>query len=349
MWPNPYGQLLRKVNGLVATNIVIPAGIFNFCGQTKVDTFAIDLDSLLNEQRAYDTAMVNKYRLSLEAIRLHANEFSYWQRRKNTGRPPVCERDLLIAFLVRQLFNATFRETEGLLTMLADYFDLDDVPDHSVLCKKNANRRWLVLWKRFFSYVLELLPTRTIVAATDASGFSGRKQSWRETDYPVKANQDWVKIHAVIEVDQFFVLNYCLTESNVHDSQMFSEVWNGLPDNVQVKRSLADSAYHGESCLQAALAHGAIPLHGIKKNARHFPHPVSAYERMTHFWQHWPNRAAALYGKRNHAETVFSMIQRLFGYRLRCRTEIGRKNEVQAKVAMYNLFLLARKWIGFGN
>lgn len=327
---------------MAATDIVIPAGIFNFIGQAKVDTFAIDLDSLLVEQRAYDAVMVNKYRLSLEAIRLHANEFSYWQRRKSTGRPPVRERDLLIAFLVRQLFDATFRETEGLLTMLTVYFELDDVPDHSVLCKKNASRRWLALWKRFFAYVLERLPRRTVVAATDASGFSGRKRSWRETDYAVKANQDWVKIHAVIEVDEFFVLNYYLTESNVHDSQMFSEVWSGLPSKVQVRRSLADSAYHGEACLLAARQHGATPLHAIKKNARHFAKPETLYQKMASFWQHWPNRAAELYGKRNHAETAFSMIQRLFGYRLRCRTGIGRKNEVQAKISMFNLFLLAR-------
>ena len=82
MWANPCRQLLRKVNGLAAADIVMPVGIFNFTGQAKVDTFAIDLDSLLAEQRAYDAVMVNKYRLSLEAIRLHANEFSYWQRYK---------------------------------------------------------------------------------------------------------------------------------------------------------------------------------------------------------------------------------------------------------------------------
>jgi transposase len=327
----------------------MPAGIFNFTGQAKVDTFAIDLDSLLTEQRTYDAAMVNKYRLSLEAIRLHANEFSFWQRRKSTGRPPVLERDLLIAFLVRQLFDATFRETEGLLMMLAEYFDLDDVPDHSVLCKKNASRRWLALWKRFFSFVLERLPRRSVVAATDASGFSGRKRSWRETDYSIKATENWVKVHAVIEVDEFFVLSYELTESNVHESRMFAEVWDKLPSNVRVKRSLADSAYHGEVCLAAARQHGATPLHGIKKNARHFARPETLYQKMASFWQHWPNRAAALYGKRNHAETTFSMIQRLFGYRLRCRTEIGRKNEVQAKLSMFNLFLLARKEIGVGN
>ena len=124
---------------LEATNIINTCLIFNFSGQAKIDTFAIDFKSLLSEQRRYDVVMVNKYRLSLEAVRLHSNDFPYWQHRKSTGRPPVHERDLLIAFLVRQLFDATFRETEGLLVMLAEYFDLEYVPDHSVLCKKNAS------------------------------------------------------------------------------------------------------------------------------------------------------------------------------------------------------------------
>jgi len=63
---------------LEATEVIIPGEIFNFTGQAKVDTFAIDLDSLLSEQREYDEVMVNKSRLSLKAIRKDAVEFAYW-------------------------------------------------------------------------------------------------------------------------------------------------------------------------------------------------------------------------------------------------------------------------------
>ncbi|MBE0518850.1 MAG: transposase [Thermoplasmata archaeon] len=332
-----------------ATDVIIPEQVFKFTGQTKVDTYLIDLNSLLIEQRMYDEVMINKVRLAFEAIRSYADNFPFWQRHRWTGRPPTEERTLLSAFLVRQLFDLTFRETEGLLRMLADYFRMDRVPDHSVLCRKNASLRWLTLWKRFQDFVVSSLPKRSPVIATDASGFSGRKRSWRETDHGLKATQDWVKIHAAIEVDQFFVLSYCLTESKVHDSQMFPEVWDGLPQNVSPKRSLADSAYFGNDCLVAARQHGATPLHGIKKNARHFSKPETLYQKMASFWQHWPNRAAALYGKRNHAETAFSMIGRLFGYRIRCRSKTGRKNEVNAKISMFNLLLLARKTISLQN
>ena len=88
MWSNPYSQLLRKVNGLGATNVLMPTGIFNFTGQAKVDTFAIDLASLLDERRAYDEAMVNKYRLSLEAIR----NMRMSSPSGNTGRAPADRR-----------------------------------------------------------------------------------------------------------------------------------------------------------------------------------------------------------------------------------------------------------------
>ena len=130
---------------------------------------------------------------------------------------------------------------------------------------------------------------------------------------------------------------------------MFSTVLECLPKNVSPKRSLADSAYFGNDCLAAARRHGAVPFHDIKKNARHFPRPETDYQKMASFWQHWPNRAAALYGKCNHSETAFSMIGRLFGYRIRCYSKTGRKNEVRAKVAMFNLLLLARKTVGLQN
>ena len=62
--------------------------------------------------------------------------------------------------------------------------------------------------------------------------------------------------------------------------------------------SLADSAYHGEACPTSAREHGAVPLHGIKKNARHFAKPLTNYQKMASFWRNWPNRVAARYGKR---------------------------------------------------
>src|SRR5690606_31337385 len=154
-----------------------------------------------------------------------------------------------------------------------------------VLSRKNRSARWTIIWQRFHEFVVSMLPERKVVVATDATGFSGRKRPWREFDHGLKATQDWVKAHAAIETDSFVVLSYSLTRSNVHDSREFSNVWNRLPSNVTPKRSLADSAYHGEARLAAARRHGAVPLHGIKKNARLVSKPETNYQKMASFWR----------------------------------------------------------------
>ena len=71
------------------------------------------------------------------------------------------------------------------------------------------------------------------------------------------------------------------------------------------------------------------------------PLPKTLYQKLVNFAHHWPNRFASLYAKRVHAETVFSMIGSLLGYRLRCRSKNGRKNEVRVKLALFNLIQLA--------
>ncbi|MCG7845270.1 MAG: transposase, partial [Methanomassiliicoccales archaeon] len=169
----------------------------------------------------------------------------------------------------------------------------------------------------------------------------GRKRGWRETPYAFRPRENWVKTHAAIEVDSFLILSYELTASNVHESQVFSDIWMKLPENVAPIRSLADSAYHGEACLAAARLQGATPLHGIKKNAKGLMEHRVNYNKLVFFARQFPQRFAALTAKRNHAETVFSMIGNLFDYRTRCRNSDSRKNEVRCKLIMFNIHQLA--------
>lgn len=328
---------------MVATILEMPNCVFNFSGQSHLDTYALDLERVAVDFDRYDDVAINGLRLSLEAIRKQVDSFSFWQRQERLGRPSYEERTLLVAFLVQQLLGLTFRETEGVLGMVRPYYRIERVPDHSTLSRKLSSKRWTTVLERFFLHLVNELPRRSAVVATDATGYSGRKRGWRETKHARRALEDWVKVHATIEVDEFIVLSYELTRSNVHDSQMFAEVWDRLPSNVVPKRSLADSAYFGNDCLAAARQHGATPLHGIKKNARHVARPSNFYQKLVNFAHHWPNRFASLYAKRAHAETVFSMIGALLGYRLRCRSRNSRENEVRCKLALFNLIQLAMR------
>ena len=335
----------RKGDELPPTTNYISAEVYIFSGQTQLDTW--DLKDRLGTTpwAVYSKWLVQDLHLTMQRIRELADAFPFYQRVKCTGRPPVPERDLFVCFLVRQLFDITFRQLEGLMTLLTEFFQIEKVPDHTVLSKHNRSRRWSHIWQRFHNFVMSSLPPRHVTISTDASGFSGRKRPWREWPHAAKACQDWVKTHLAIETDSFLILSYELTKSNVHDSRMFGPVWDRLPSNAIPVMSLADSAYHSNEIAETVLKHGAWPLHGIKKNAVFRPSPQNAYQRMVFFIRMKPRTYAVFYGKRNHSETVNSMASGRFGHRIRCRSKIGRKNEVHAKYQCHNIRMLA--WMKF--
>ena len=324
-----------------ATKIVIPRNAFNFSGQSEIEIW--NLKELVDEAgwSAYSKWLVNEMPTCLLRIRELADAFPYWQRRKRTGRPPANERTLLIGYMIKQFFNTTFRATQGLLLTMKRTLKVQHVPDYSVFAKKNSSRRWFKLWKRFHNFVLSQMPTRPVIIATDATGFSGRKRSWRETDYGLRSIENWVKVHAAVEVNNYLILSYKMTRSKVHDSRMFGPVWEQLPDNIQPKRSLADSAYTSEGCLQIASSFGAVPFHDVKSNAVYTKYPDTHYARLVNFFTHWPNRFKSIKGKRAHAETAFSIVSRKSDYRIRCRNNMARKNEVQTKIIAHNIRIIA--------
>ena len=337
----PITKWLKPGDGIITTNYVIPYEVFSFSGQSDLDTWNLRNTFEDFGPGVYSEWLVDELPFCLQRIKDLVYTFPFWQHRARTGRPPTKEHYLMIGYLIKQFFQATYRQTEAWLYLLKDFFRIQKVPDHTTFSLKNRTKRWSVIWKRFHKYVLSFLPKRSTTIATDATGFSGQKVGWNDVPYQVKANQEWVKLHATVETDFFFILSYELSKSNVHDSQKFEDLWINLPKNVEPKRSLADSAYSNHDCTQVARDLGATPYHGIKKNAILHLKPVSPFEKMINFGKHFPNRYAEVYNKRNHAETVFSMIGSRFGHRIRCRTKIGRKNEVQTKINSHNIRMLA--------
>jgi transposase len=324
-----------------ATEVILPNKIFNFSGQSKLDTWKLKEAFEQAGWSAYSDWLVDEFPFMLQRIRDLADTFPFWQRVKPNGRPPHTERTLLIGFMLRQLFDTTFRKTVGLLKIFKEFFGLKRIPNYSILSRKNSSKRWYHLWKRFHRFVIKSLPKRKTIVATDATGFSGKKRPWRDTPYAQRPKENWVKLHATIEVDSFLILNYILTKSNIHESQMFESVWENLPDNVIPVQSLADSAYTGQTCLDVVDQHGAKAFHDVKCNAVYVHHPETTYEKLVNFSIHWPNRFKKISGKRAHVETSFSSMTEAFGYRIRCKNKIGRKNEVQAKIVAHNIRMLA--------
>ena len=86
---------------MTATVIETPRSIFNFSGQMHPDTFSISFEKVPIDFDSYDDLAINSLRMALEAIRLRADDFTYWQQRRQVGRPAYDDRVVLIAILVQ--------------------------------------------------------------------------------------------------------------------------------------------------------------------------------------------------------------------------------------------------------
>ena len=129
----------------------------------KIDTFALPMETILVDLDRYDDRAVFSLRLALEAVRLRASDFAYWQRRKDVERLAYGDRPLLIAFLLQQLLDRSFREMEGFLPLVKEYFKIEAVPDHSTLSRRFSSERWSKVLDRFFQHLLAALPRRKAV------------------------------------------------------------------------------------------------------------------------------------------------------------------------------------------
>jgi transposase len=326
-----------------STEIVMPQHIFKFSGQTDLNVYPAAERAVSEIGLTYSKELVHEIPRFFLQIKSLVGQFPFWCHEKGMGRPRTSEATLLIGFLLRQYFDLPFRQTEGMLLVTSNYFEIEHVPDFTVFSRSNNSRKWVRIWKRFFKFVLERFPDRNAIIATDATGYSGRKIPWRQVDYGLKASQNWVKVHAAIETETFVVLNYEISRSNVHESKRFEEVWKNLPPNVTPIRSLADSAYLSKHCLGIALMHGAKPYHQIKSNSKLVRQPRTDLQRLVYFANRFPNRYKNLKANRNHVETGFSMIDRKVGYRIKSRSWYGRVNEVQAKYAFHNIMQLPKE------
>lgn len=320
-----------------------PPELFRFSGQSRLDVWTLRGFFQLHGRPAYEHFLSHEPELCFQRIRDLVDAFPTHQRRAPTGRPPSNERDILIAMLVRQFMNATFDQLESYLRVLQAFFDIQHVPDSKTLSEKNRTRRFRRLLERFHVFVLSLLPKRNSVVCTDATGYSNEKLPWSRADYRLRATQDWIKVHAAIEVPTLLYLNTVNTRGRVHESRMFGPVWTHLPDNVRPVRSLADAAYAGTACLEAARAHGATPLHGLRKNASRTRLGRTPYTDLVKWARQWPNRFAALTGRRALVETAFNCTKQRFGFQLRCRDPTARRNEILAKQVGHNLRMLVAR------
>lgn len=328
------------------TNRGIYEVLFKFYGQSRLPTWQLLCQPIVKQTSQVLGWYEHDLVLSFQQINDLVEGFSFYQRRKKTGRPAFLEKDVMKCFLLKQFLQTTYRRLSQLLVFLKDYFHLSCVPDATTLSLKNRSRRWSHLWRRFMRYCLRKLPHQRVMVCTDATGFSGRKISWRETPYPFRCRQDWVKLHAMVEAHSLLIVEYQMTDGDVHESQVFPSLLEGLDECVDAVVGLADGGYSSNHCLLSSWRHGVLPVHGVRKDAVVTSEAVTPFQELSWFKECDAEVYAAVYGLRNQVESVFHSMQSCFGYRLKSRSKRGRINEVACKINAHNIRMISRSSYG---
>ena len=248
------------------------------------------------------------------------------------GCPRRYHPDVLIMCLViRYRFGLPYRQTEGfLLSVLALMGSKLQVPDYSYLCKQ-APKLGLKFEK--VSSAKEV--------AIDSSGLKvAGEGEWKVRGHGTSKRRVWKKIHISVDVTSKEILAVEVTDSNIHDSEVFGSL---LPANCEAV--YADGAYDQNRIHEQASRVGAKAIIPPRKNAALGPPPPEGEEETPRdtlilmqdiLGENWAKTLN--YGRRAHSEGVFSRFKRIFGGHLQSRQSARQMREVATKISILNRF-----------
>lgn len=184
--------------------------------------------------------------------------------------------------------------------------------------------------------------------AGDASGFSTCVYDrWFDHKWGKEKKQArFVKAHVFSGVETNIVTYAEVTEANVHDSRMATELLDRTAENFQMAEVSLDKAYLSRRIVSAIAAKGAEPFIPMKVNST--SKGDSAWTRMYHYFALHREEFLAHYHKRSNAETVFAMIKAKFSGAVRSRTPAAQVNEVLVKILAHNICVLIGAMFSMG-
>jgi transposase len=197
------------------------------------------------------------------------------------------------------------------------------------------------------------LPLRAVEFdfAVDSSGFAtGSRQHWVDAKWgKVRAEfgdartqtinkKDWIKAHVMCGVKTNIVTSVEISHAHAGDSPYFAPLVEQTSQNFTMNEVSADKAYSSSKNMHLCLVKGAQPYIAFRSNATASDkRSTSVWKRMFHLYQYNQERYMQHYHKRSNVETVFSMIKRKFGERLKSKTYNAQANEVLCKILAHNL------------
>jgi hypothetical protein len=252
------------------------------------------------------------------------------------SRRDFTQHQLLTLLLFKEYLGAHYRDFVQLVEIMGiiqEQLQLDEIPHYSTLCKFSKRVPATVLnqlFRKACSFMTEWKSASSIVAI-DSSGFTPDSSSTYYSARTGKTRHDYLKTSISVDSDHISLLAFHVTKSRRHDSQIAPIV---LRSSNRVKKSrcyVMDKGYDSERIHQ--LIHedlesqSMIPIrdwHASYVSGKYRQIMASSFDAKT-------------YGRRNMAETVFSILKRLFGETIYSRSYRQQVKEIKLKCIIFSI------------
>jgi hypothetical protein len=208
--------------------------------------------------------------------------------------------------------------------IIQDQLHLNEIPHYSTLCKF-SNRVPATILNRLFrkacSFITEWKNVTSVVAI-DSSGFTPDSASTYYSVRTGKTRHDYLKTTISVDSDHISLLAFHVTKSRRHDSQIAPIVLRAS------HRERIHQLIHDDLGSQSM-----IPIrdwHASYVSGKYRQIMASSFDTKT-------------YGHRNMAETVFSILKRLFGETIYSRSYRQQVKEIKLKCIIFSLDRFLKK------
>jgi hypothetical protein len=252
------------------------------------------------------------------------------------SRKDFTQHQLLTLLLLKEYLGARYRDFTDLVEIMGivqEQLQLNEIPHYSTLCKFSKRVPANVLnqlFRKACSFMMEWKNVPSVVAI-DSSGFTPDSASTYYSFRTGKTRHDYLKTTISVNTTYKSLLSFHVTNSRCHDSQIAPIV---LRASHRVKKStcyVMDKAYDSE-CIHQLIheeleSQSMIPIrdwHASYVSGKYRQIMANSFDVKT-------------YRRRNMAETVFSILKRLFGETIYSRSYRQQVKEIKLKCIIFSL------------
>lgn len=276
------------------------------------------------------------------------------------GRKPIPQREAIFGIVMKVYSGCSGRRAESDMPSYVERGYLSRPWDANTLFRAMENEALAPILSQLIEEAagpLAQVENKAGQFAIDSTGFKtavrrtrDEKQvvieRWHDQKHRLEKHErdlfihEWVKLHAAIGTLTNVVTAGRVTMNTgvgAGDSPHFIPLLNATAKRFTVKQVSGDKGYLDEDNLTACAELGAEPFVPFKENSRGMNHPNEHWRRMWAYFDLKTDEFLKCYHRRSNVESTFGAIKAKLGGSLRSKTFVAQRNELLAKVLLWNL------------